>query len=87
MDFIKGLPNFHGKQVIYVVDDSLSQATHFMALSHPYLASDVAQAHMDNVFKLHEFPNSITNDRNSIFISQILARTHDLTGSLCSTFI
>ena len=69
MDFIEGLPFSFGKQVIFIVVDRLSKAVHFMALSHPYTAADVAQCFLDNVFKLHGFPHTITNDRDPIFVS------------------
>nr|KYP34432.1 Transposon Ty3-I Gag-Pol polyprotein [Cajanus cajan] len=65
MEFIKGLPIYYGKKVIFVVVDRLSKAAHFMALSHPYTATEVAQSFMDNVFKLHGFPDSITSDRDA----------------------
>jgi len=70
MDFNEGLPNSYGKQVIFVVVDKLSKVAHFMTLSHPYSAKEVAQSFLENVFKLHEFPDTITSDRDSIFVSQ-----------------
>ena len=70
MDFIEGLPHSEGKQVIFVLVDRLSKAAHFMALTHPYTARSVAQAFLDNVFKLHGCPETITSDRDPIFVSQ-----------------
>lgn len=69
MDFIVGLPNSHGKTAIFVVVDRLSKASHFMALSHPYTASTVAQLFLDHIYKLHGFPKSIITDRDPIFLS------------------
>jgi len=69
MDFIKGLPKFWGKEVIWVVADKLSKYAHFVSLSHSYSAETVAQAHLDNIFKLHGIPKSIVSDRDSIFLS------------------
>ncbi|WVZ14850.1 hypothetical protein V8G54_012416 [Vigna mungo] len=54
-----------GKQL--TVTNGGNKATHFTTLSHPYLAREVAQAFMDNVFKLHGFLNSITSERNPMF--------------------
>ncbi|WVZ14811.1 hypothetical protein V8G54_012377 [Vigna mungo] len=70
MDFIEGLPNSFGNQVIFVVVDILSKDAHLMALQHPYITAVVAQCFLDNIFKLHGFPATITSDRDPIFISQ-----------------
>ena len=69
MNFIDELPPSYGKNVIFVVVDRLRKATHFMALSHPYKASNVAQSFLDHVFKLHGFPDSIISHRDPIFVS------------------
>ncbi|GJZ02498.1 reverse transcriptase [Tanacetum coccineum] len=58
-----------GKTVILVVVDRLSKYAHFMALSHPYTASSVAQVFLDTVYRLHGLPNSIIIDRDSAFLS------------------
>jgi len=70
MDLIEGLPNSYGKRIIFVVVDRLSKVAHFMALQHPYTATYVVQCFMDNIFKLHGFPTSITSDNDPIFVSR-----------------
>ena len=52
MDFIERLPKSFGKDVILVVVDRFSKYAHFVALSHPFTAANVAQVYLDNVFKL-----------------------------------
>ena len=69
MDFIEGLPDSGGKQVIFVVVDRLNKVAQFMALHHPYSVADVVQCFMDNVFKLYGFPDSITSGRDPIFVN------------------
>ncbi|GMJ13949.1 hypothetical protein HRI_005064100 [Hibiscus trionum] len=69
MDFIEELPNSRRKDVILVVVDRLSKYSHFIALSHPYSAKEIAQIFMENVFKLHGMPQTIVCDRDKIFMS------------------
>lgn len=66
MDFIEGLPKSHGKTTIFVVVDRLTKYAHFMSLSHPYTAKDVAQLFLDNVYKLHRLPSTIVSDRDVV---------------------
>ncbi|GJV53054.1 putative mitochondrial protein [Tanacetum coccineum] len=67
MDFIIGLPKSQGKTIIFVVVYRLSKYAHFMALSHPYTASFVAQVFLDTVYRLHGLPSSIVNDKMMCF--------------------
>ena len=81
MDFITGLPKSMEKDVIFVVVDRLRKYAHFMALSHPFTAVEVAQTYLDNVFKLHGWPWSIVSDRDSIFLSLFWKSLYSLDGT------
>lgn len=80
IDFIEGLPFSLGKQVTFVVVDRLSKYAHFLALAHPFTALDVAQVFLDNVFKLHDLPHTITSDRDPIFLSNFWSALFQLQG-------
>nr|GFA35570.1 putative mitochondrial protein [Tanacetum cinerariifolium] len=68
IDFIEALPLSQNKSVIFVVVGRLSKYAHFILLSHPYTASHVAQAFLDNVYKLHGLPFTIVSDRDKVFL-------------------
>lgn len=68
MDFITGLPKSFGREAIMVVIDRLSKYAHFIGLNHPYSTSTVAEAFLNNVFKLYKMPVTILSDRDVTFL-------------------
>ncbi|PKI35139.1 hypothetical protein CRG98_044414 [Punica granatum] len=80
MDFIEGLPKSLGKEIVFVVVDMCTKYAHFMALTHLYSAATVAQAFLDNVFKLHRMPETIVSDRDPVFLSKFWQDLFRLQG-------
>jgi hypothetical protein len=81
MDFIEGLPRSGNHSCILVVVDKLSKYSHFIALSHPYTAQQVAVAFVDQVFKLHSLPQVIVSDRDPVFTSTLWRELFKLVGT------
>jgi hypothetical protein len=69
LDFIELLPRSGQVNCILVVVDKLSKYSYFIALSHPFTASGVAQAFLTQVYRLHGMPTTIISDRDKIFPS------------------
>jgi len=69
MDFIEGLPSSDGKNTIMVVVDRFTKYGHFIALSHPYTAQDIAQLFLDHFYRFHGLLAVIIIDRDKIFTS------------------
>lgn len=74
------LPKSQRKYVILVVVDQLTKYAHFIALAYLYTKKAVAQAFLDNVFKLHGQQNTIVSNRGSIFISAFWQEFFKLQG-------
>jgi hypothetical protein len=59
------------KSVIMVVVDHISKDSHVCSLDHPFTPLSVAQAFMDQIFKLHGMPTSIVLDQDPTFTIKI----------------
>lgn len=81
LDFIEGLPKSGKWDVILVVVDKFSKYGHFISLSHPYTAVQVAQAYFSNIYKLHGLPRAIISDRDRIFTSNFWQQLFSLTDT------
>lgn len=81
LDFVEGLPVSNKKNVIMVVVDKFSKYGHFVALSHPFTALQVAQLYMDNIYKLHGLLGSIIFDKDRIFTSQVWQQLFKLSDT------
>jgi hypothetical protein len=62
LDFIEGLPTSHGNDTIMVVVDRFSKSTHFLTLTYPFTAKNVADKFVEEIIKLHGMPVSIVSD-------------------------
>lgn len=81
LDFITGLPPFHGFTVILVVVDRFSKGAHFGMLQTHYSAYKMAQLFIDMVCRLHGFPKSLVSDKDPVFISAFWRKLFKLAGT------
>ena len=81
LDFITGLPHFHGSTVILVVVDRFSKGSHFGMLPTNFTAFKVANLFLDMVCKLHGFPKSLVSDRDPVFMSNFWRTLFKLSGT------
>ena len=62
MDFIGRFPKAQGMDTILVVVERLTKYSHFISLSHPYIAKEVATLFVKEIGRLHSFPFTILID-------------------------
>lgn len=80
MDFIVKLPLSNGFDSVLVVVDRFTKMSHFFAVNKSINAASLARLILDNIVKLHGFPDSIISDRGPQFISQFWKEFWNLVG-------
>ena len=81
MDFITGLPSYHGNTCIFVIVDHFSKGLHLGMLPIQHTAHTVALLFIDRVGRLHGMPKSIVSDRDPLFISKFWRELFTLSGT------
>jgi hypothetical protein len=80
MDFITSLPPVQGRDCMFVVVDRLTKFAHFFAIPTDYKAMQVAELFFREVFRLHDLPKQIINDRDGRFIGTFWQELFRLVG-------
>ena len=73
-DHVTGLPKSRGHDAIYVVMDRLTKMAHFIPTSTRATAEDLAQLHLNHVWKLHGVPRVHNTDRGPLFTAEYTRR-------------
>ena len=84
VDFITKLPIVAGKNTILVVCDRLSKMIYFIATTE-----GLARLFRDNVWRLHELPESVILDRGPQFAAELIKKLNRILGiktKLSTTF-
>ena len=79
-DFITKLPLAQGYNSILVVVDWLTKMVHFIPTTKKTLAERLARLFKDNVWKLHELPESIISDRGPQFAAGLMRELNRMLG-------
>jgi len=80
VDFIMKLPVSRGHDSILVVCDRFSKMSHFVATTEKTTAEGLARLFRDNVWKLHELPESVISDRGPQFAAGLTKELNKMLG-------
>ncbi|KAI2644270.1 Transposon Tf2-9 polyprotein [Labeo rohita] len=89
LDFVSGLPDSQGKNIILTIVDRFSKAVHLVVLAGLPSAKTTAELILEHVVRLHGFPKDIVSDRGPQFTAkfwQAFCRLVGTTSSLSSGF-
>lgn len=81
LDFIVGLPPYHGNTVILVIVDKFSKGIHLGMLPVTHTALMVASLFVKIMVKIHGIPNSLVFDRDPLFINRFWQELFCLSGT------
>ena len=68
------------KDAILVVCDRLSKMTYFVAMTEGTSVKELARLFRDNIWKLHELPESIVSDRGPQFAAELTKKMNKILG-------
>ena len=80
VDFIAKLLLVARKNVILVVCDRLFKMTHFVTTTEEKLVEELVQLFRDNIWKLHELPESMMLDRGPQFTAELMKELNRMLG-------
>ena len=80
VDFITKLPLVQGYDSILVVVDQFTKMAHFVPTTEKTMAEGLARLFRDNVWRLHELPESIISDKGSQFTAGLMRELNKMLG-------
>ena len=80
VDFIMKLPVSKGHDSILVVCNRFSKMSHFVATIEKTMAEGLAKLFRDNMWKLHELPESVISDRGLQFVAGLTRELNKMLG-------
>src|SRR5882757_2986667 len=79
-DFIVGLPEAQGYDVLLIVVDRSKKQMHVVPTTMETSALGLAKLYRDNVWRYHGLPDSIISDRGPQFAANLMRELNKLLG-------